>query len=179
MASGVTPLNASGIVDWNDLGTVNGDTADVSAFHWRPFPIQIEGPFGNQVIIECSQSWQPSSQFLSWFLLRLVLDTSQGSKVIEPSARLYPTARPSLVLFQIPTEISSIGWSSGSIEVKGRVFNSPKFVPSATTWEVSARQGIVREKLTPLVPSLTKRINQQLQELQVTEKGELILVEPN
>lgn len=179
MTSGATPINVSGIVEWNDLGTVLGNTADVSAFHWRPFPIQIEGPFGSQVIIECSQNWQPSSQFLSWFLLRLVLNTSQGPKVIEPAQELYPTARESLVSFQIPAEISSIGWNSGSIEIKGRVFNSPKFVPSATTWEVTARQGIVREKLTPLVPSLVKRINEQLQELRVTEKGELILVEPN
>lgn len=179
MASGVTPTSASGIVEWNDLGTVQGETANVSAFTWRPFPILLEGPFSSQVIIECVQNWQPSSQFLSWFLLRLVLNTSQGQKVVEPSQRLYPTSRPSLVPFQIPAELSSIGWNSGAIEIKGRIFNSGKFVPAATGWEVTARQGVVRERLEPLVPNLIKRINEQLQEIRVTENGELILAGTN
>jgi len=178
MPGSVTPINAAGIVDWNDLGTVNGNTSSFDAFQWQPFPILLEGPFGNQVIVECQQTWQPSSQFLSWWLARLILTTSQGAKILEPSAKIYPSNGVRLVLFQIPEAISSIGWNSAQLQIKGRVFNTPKFVPSATTWEVSARQAIVREKLVPLTPSLIKRAEDILQELIVSQKGELIFEGP-
>lgn len=178
MSDSATPINAQGVVDWNDLGTVNGNTATFDPFLWRPFPILLEGPFDNEVIVECSQRWEPRSQFLSWWLLRLVLSTSQGNRILEPGERIYPSSGERLVSFQIPPAISSIGWNSAQLQIKGRTFNTPKFVPSATTWEVTARQAIVREKLVPLTPSLIKRTEDVLQELIVSQQGELILVEP-
>lgn len=176
MSASATPLNASGVVEWNDLGEVAGDTATFSPFLWRPFPILLEGPFSNEVLIRCRQNWEPSSQFLSWWLLQLVLTTSQGLLELNPAEKVYPSDQVKLVSFQIPLGLSSIGWNTAQLRIKGRAFNSPRFVPSATRWRVAAEQGIVRERLIPLQPQLIRRTQDLLQEFIITERGEAVLV---
>ena len=166
--------DAEPVITYELLGTLPGNTADLAGNQWTSFRTQLEGPFGNEVIIRITGTYGVNLNYISYFLLQLVLETSDGPTLISPAARVYPTEEPQLIPIQIPAIAGIMGWNRATLQLKGRRFNNARYAAVGNDWRVTAEYAIAKDRLLPSLPTLVKYAAQRLVPFLLDATGKLI-----
>lgn len=166
--------DAEPVIAYELLGTLPGNTADLAGNAWTNFPTQLEGPFGNEVIIRITGIYGVNLNYISYFLLQLILETTNGPALISPASRVYPTLEPQLIPIQIPELAGILGWNRATLQLKGRRFNNARYAAVGNDWRVTAEYAIVKDRLLPTLPRLIRYGGERLLDLVLNGSGQLI-----